>query len=143
MTGKPSSFTPQRSPFYRDFVVEVKEPIRSAQYDASKAVNKGCCLSIVYAAVGYLGALNGGNGIISAIQGITFQVVWDTCLCTATFQALAYGSTGPAYPRLHGLRHFRPCLDAWPRRVCFPSDTDYWVLQGWVRTPRYVFAGLS
>lgn len=40
MTGKPSSFAPQCSPFYRDLLVEIKARIRSAQYDALKAVNK-------------------------------------------------------------------------------------------------------
>jgi predicted nuclease of restriction endonuclease-like (RecB) superfamily len=40
MAKKSSPFTPHTSNFYRDLVVEVKERIRSAQYEALKAVNK-------------------------------------------------------------------------------------------------------
>lgn len=40
MAKKSSPFTPRTSNFYRDLVVEVKERIRSAQYEALKAVNK-------------------------------------------------------------------------------------------------------
>lgn len=40
MAEKSSPFTPHPSNFYRDLLVEVKERIRSAQYEALKAVNK-------------------------------------------------------------------------------------------------------
>ena len=40
MADKNSPFTPHTSNFYRDLLVEVKERIRSAQYEALKAVNK-------------------------------------------------------------------------------------------------------
>jgi len=40
MAKESSLFTPHTSNFYRDLVVEVKERIRSAQYEALKAVNK-------------------------------------------------------------------------------------------------------
>ena len=40
MAKKSSSFTPHPSNFYRDLLVEGKERIRSAQYEALRAVNK-------------------------------------------------------------------------------------------------------
>jgi predicted nuclease of restriction endonuclease-like (RecB) superfamily len=40
MAEKSSPLTPHTSNFYRDLLVEVKERIRSAQYEALKAVNK-------------------------------------------------------------------------------------------------------